>query len=55
VSCYFVELGECLGVAEVRGRSAEVRMLVPDDLGFVLIGVTTPELLGLKAGPVTWK
>jgi len=51
----FVELDECFGVIEIMGKSTETRMLVSDDLEFMLIGVTTLELLGLEVDPITGK
>jgi hypothetical protein len=34
------------------GRKAYTHILVSDDADTVLIGVVTPEILGLEAGPV---
>jgi len=51
----FVELDECFGVIEIMGKSTETRMLVSDDLEFMLISVTTLELLGLEVDPITGK
>jgi clan AA aspartic protease len=48
-----VELDECIGVVEIMGKRRTVPMLVSDEISFVLIGVTTLELLRLEVDPVT--
>jgi clan AA aspartic protease len=50
-----VELDECIGVMEMMGKRRTVPMLISDEISFMLIGVTTLELLRLEIDPVTGK
>jgi predicted aspartyl protease len=50
-----VELDECIGVMEIMCKRRAVPMLVSNEMGFALIGVTALEWLRLEVDPTTGK